>query len=71
MRSCSGEGIAAATAAGEYKGRAPTAWRQVCMIVSLKDEGKTVAETMAATGAGRSSVFSILKESGRTSERGH
>lgn len=60
------EGIAAAKAGGKYKGRAPTAQRQADEIIRLKDEGKTVAEIMAATKAGRSSVFSILKEAGRT-----
>jgi len=60
------EGIAAAKADGKYKGRAPTAQRQADEIIRLKDEGKTVAEIMAQTGAGRSSVFSILKEAGRT-----
>ncbi len=64
------EGIAAAKAEGKYKGRVPTAQRQADEIIRLKDEGKTVAEIMAKTGAGRSSVFSILKEAGKTAERG-
>jgi len=64
------EGIAAAKAEGKYKGRAPTAQRQADEIIRLKGEGKTVAEIMAQTGAGRSSVFSILKEAGKTAERG-
>lgn len=63
------EGIAAAKAEGKYKGRVPTAQRQADEIIRLKDEGKTVAEIMAKTGAGRSSVFSILKEAGKTAER--
>lgn len=63
------EGIAAAKAAKKYKGRVPTAQRQADEIIRLKDEGKTVAEIMAKTGAGRSSVFSILKGAGKTRER--
>jgi DNA invertase Pin-like site-specific DNA recombinase len=60
------EGIAKAKADGKYKGRVPTAQRQADEIIRLKDEGKTVAEIVKATKAGRSSVFRILKEAGRT-----
>lgn len=63
------EGIAAAKAEGKYKGRAPTAQREADTIISMKDEGKSVAEIISATGVGRSSVFSILKEAGRTTTR--
>lgn len=60
------EGIADAKKEGRYKGRAPTAQRKAETIIRLKDEGKTVAEIVNATKVGRSSVFSILKEAGRT-----
>ena len=63
------EGIAAAKAEGKYKGRAPTAQREAGTIICMKDEGKSVAEIISATGVGRSSVFSILKEAGRTTTR--
>lgn len=63
------EGIAAAKADGKYKGRAPTAQREAETIIRMKDEKKSVAEIMSATGASRSSVFSILKEAGRTAGR--
>lgn len=63
------EGIAAAKAEGKYKGRAPTAQREADTIISMKDEGKSVVEIISATGVGRSSVFSILKEAGRTTTR--
>ncbi len=60
------EGIADAKAKGKYKGRAPTAQKAAETIIRLKDEGKSVPEIMSVTGASRSSVFSILKEAGRT-----
>lgn len=60
------EGIADAKAKGKYKGRAPTAQREAQTIIQLRDEGKTVPQIVAATGASRSSVFSILKEAGKT-----
>lgn len=60
------EGIAKAKADGKYKGRIPTAQRQAGEIIRLRDEGKTVPEIMKQTGAGRSSVFRILKDAGRT-----
>lgn len=63
------EGIAKAKADGKYKGRIPTAQRQAGEIIRLRDEGKTVPEIMKTTGAGRSSVFRILKEAGRTEAR--
>lgn len=60
------EGIAKAKAENKYKGRAPTAKRQAEEIIRMKTEGKSVKEITAATGAGRSSVFSILKDAGLT-----
>lgn len=63
------EGIAKAKADGKYKGRAPTAQSKAGEIVRLRDEGKNVGEIMKATGAGRSSVFRILKDAGRTEPR--
>lgn len=63
------EGIAKAKAEGKYKGRAPTAQNKAEEIVRLRDAGKSVEEIMAATGAGRSSVFRILKDAGRTGSR--
>ena len=63
------EGIAKAKADGRYKGRAPTAQNKAGEIVRLRDAGKCVEEIMAATGAGRSSVYRILKDAGRTGSR--
>lgn len=63
------EGIAKAKKDGKYKGRAPTAQSKAAEIVRLRDEGKSAGEIMKATGAGRSSVFRILKEAGKTGVR--
>ncbi|MBB6221934.1 recombinase family protein [Rhizobium leguminosarum] len=56
------EGIAKAKAEGKYKGRAPTARSQAAIVLSMKSEGKKVADIQAALGISRASVFRILKE---------
>ncbi|KEC72002.1 integrase [Rhizobium leguminosarum bv. phaseoli CCGM1] len=56
------EGIARAKAEGKYKGRAPTARNQADIVLSMKAEGKTVADIQSALGISRASVFRILKE---------
>lgn len=56
------EGIAKAKAEGKYKGRAPTARNQADIVLSMKAEGKKVADIQSALGISRASVFRILKE---------
>lgn len=56
------EGIAKAKAEGKYKGRAPTARSKTGDVLKLKEEGKTVAQIVAALGVSRASVFRILKD---------
>lgn len=51
------EGIAAARAAGRYKGRKP---RDKSVALALIREGRAVAEIVAATGLGRSTVYEAL-----------
>ena len=63
------EGIAKAKADGRYKGRAPTAQTKAGEIVRLRDAGKSVEEIMAETKVGRSSIFRILKDAGKTGPR--
>ena len=53
-------GIAAAKAAGRYKGRAPTARRKAGEVVRLKEEGVRVPEITRRTGISRASVYRIL-----------
>lgn len=55
-------GIAKAKAEGRYKGRAPTARAKTQQIISLKAEGKTVAEIVRATGVSRASIYRVLNE---------
>lgn len=50
-------GIAAAKAAGKYRGRAPTARAKTSDVLRLKAEGKTVAQIAAETGISRASVY--------------
>lgn len=58
------EGIAKAKADGKYRGRAPTARRQADMIRGLKAEGLKPVEIAARLGISRSSVYSMLAETG-------
>jgi DNA invertase Pin-like site-specific DNA recombinase len=58
------EGIAAAQAAGKYKGRAPTARRQAEEVRRLAAQGLEKAEIARRLGIGRTSVWRILKGEG-------
>jgi len=55
-------GIAAAKAAGKYKGRAPTARRKAAEILALLDEGVGESEIGRRLGISRSSVYRIIAE---------
>lgn len=55
-------GIAAAKAAGKYKGRAPTARRKAPEIFALLDEGVGEIEIARRLGISRSSVYRIIAE---------
>lgn len=55
-------GIAAAKAAGKYKGRAPTARRKAPEILALLDEGIGESEIARRLGISRSSVYRIIAE---------
>jgi DNA invertase Pin-like site-specific DNA recombinase len=54
------EGIAAAKAAGKYKGRAPTARRQAAEVKRLVAEGVSKSEIARRLGIHRASVHRIL-----------
>ncbi len=56
------EGIAKAKSEGKFKGRVPTAARQVEKIRELKAAGKSIPEIMVETKVSRASVFRMLKE---------
>ena len=56
------EGIAAAKAAGKYKGRAPTAKAQSAAVTQLRDEGIGATEIARRLGIGRASVYRILQD---------
>lgn len=56
------EGIAAAKAAGKYKGRAPTAKAQSETVTQLRDEGVGATEIARRLGIGRASVYRILQD---------
>src|SRR5499433_2752878 len=58
------EGIAAAKAAGRYKGRAPTARNKVAEIRRLASEGRSKAEIARRLGVGERSVYRMLSASG-------
>lgn len=54
------EGIAAAKAAGKYKGRAPTARRKDKEIRALNQAGVGASEIARQLGIGRASVYRVL-----------
>lgn len=54
------EGIAAAKAAGKYRGRAPTAKRRSADALAMKAEGKGASEIARVLGIGRASVYRII-----------
>ena len=54
------EGIAKAKAAGKFKGRAPTAMRQVAEIRRLRAEGMMPTAIAGRLGIGRTSVYRAL-----------
>lgn len=54
-------GIAAAKAAGKYKGRQPTARAKSDYVLALAAEGKGVAEIVKATQISRASVYRIIE----------
>jgi DNA invertase Pin-like site-specific DNA recombinase len=56
------EGIAKAKAEGRYKGRAPTAQRQVEKVKALRAEGLKPEAIARRLGISRSSTYAILKE---------
>jgi DNA invertase Pin-like site-specific DNA recombinase len=58
------EGIAAAKAAGRYKGRAPTARNKSAEIRRLAGEGVGKAEIARQLGVGERSVYRMLAVSG-------
>lgn len=53
-------GIAAAKAAGKYKGRQPTARAKSDDVLALAAEGKSVADIVKATSISRASVYRIM-----------
>lgn len=55
-------GIAAAKAAGKYRGRAPTARAKTSDVLRLKAEGKTVAQIAQIVGISRASVYRAFGE---------
>lgn len=55
-------GVAAAKAAGKYKGRAPTARVRTPEVLKLKGEGKTVAQIAQETGISRASIYRAFAE---------
>ncbi|QTC89625.1 helix-turn-helix domain-containing protein [Brevundimonas pondensis] len=55
-------GIAAAKAAGKYRGRAPTARAKTSEVLRLKAEGKTVAQIAQTVGISRASIYRAFAE---------
>ncbi|MGZ9711501.1 recombinase family protein [Glaciimonas sp. GNP009] len=61
-------GIAAAKAAGAYKGRAPTAQAKSAKVLSHNAKGLTKQEIADATGMGIASVYRIIKAANKGKE---
>tara|TARA_R110000782_G_scaffold40150_7_gene92813 strand:+ start:3191 stop:3751 length:561 start_codon:yes stop_codon:yes gene_type:complete len=53
-------GIAAAKAAGKYKGRQPTARAKSKEVLALVADGKSVADIVRSTGISRASAYRII-----------
>jgi DNA invertase Pin-like site-specific DNA recombinase len=62
-------GIAAAKAAGKYKGRQPTARALSPKVLALKGDGKRVSEIVTLTGVSRASIYRIMADEGAELER--
>jgi|SRR5271165_154111 len=58
------EGIAAAKAAGRYRGRVPTAQRKAAEVRQLRDQKVGPSEIAARLGISRASVYRILDQGG-------
>lgn len=58
------EGIAAAKAAGKYKGRKPTARRKAAEVVQLINQGMRISDVAKTLSVGRASVYRALREAG-------
>lgn len=56
------EGVAAAKAAGKYKGRVPTARRQAAAILARFANGESKASIARSLGVGERSVYRIVSE---------
>ena len=56
------EGIAKAKAEGKYRGRQPTARKQLAEVMRLKAEGKSASDIVKALSISRASVFRIIAE---------
>lgn len=55
------EGISRAKAEGKYKGRAPTALRQVAQVTELRAAGVGASDIARRLGISRASVYNVLK----------
>jgi DNA invertase Pin-like site-specific DNA recombinase len=60
-------GIAAAKAAGRYKGRVPTARRKTDEVLRLKSEGLGMNEVAQRAGVSRASAYRIVKSADASS----